>query len=106
MDKLLLPSEINLKNLKNFNEINEKRIKKLLNDDVYIFLLTRDNENDYYDLDRFSALHLNRNMKKMDELIHNVITDLTENLGWKCKLSFNDTGLFIYSSENPPPSCW
>ena len=27
-------------------------------------------------------------------------------LGWKCKTSFGGTGLFIYSTEEPPPSCW
>jgi len=29
-----------------------------------------------------------------------------EELGWKCKKSFGQTALFIYSTENPPPSCW
>jgi hypothetical protein len=31
--------------------------------------------------------------------------ELTQ-LGWKCKLSYGDTALFIYTSENPPAGCW
>ena len=101
-----LPNELHVNNKDNFKEIQEKRIRNLLNEDVCIFLLTRENENEYYDLDKFCNLHLNRNMKQMQSLMENIVSDLIDNLGWKCKLSFNDTGLFIYSTENPPPSCW
>jgi len=38
--------------------------------------------------------------------MESIVADLVDNLGWKCKLSFSDTGLFVYSTENPPPSCW
>ena len=35
-----------------------------------------------------------------------IIIKELEELGWKCKLSYGQTALFIYSTENPPPSCW
>ena len=67
--------------------------------------ISRKSENDYYDLDNFCSRHLNRDIKLMHEIMEDVINRLKV-LKWNCKYSFNDTGLFIYSTETPPPSCW
>lgn len=37
--------------------------------------------------------------------ITNVLAELSK-LGWKYKYSFNDTGVFIYSTEEVPANCW
>jgi hypothetical protein len=47
----------------------------------------------------------NKNEKLIRDIVFIVIKEL-EGLGWKCALSFNDTGLFIYSTVNKPSSCW
>jgi hypothetical protein len=101
----ILPKVLHVNNKDTFNDLNTTRIRRLLNKDVYLLLVSRETENEYYDLDQFCIKHLNRDMKRMHELMKDVLTNL-ETLGWKCKYSYNDTGLFIYSSENPPPSCW
>ena len=44
-------------------------------------------------------------MNLTKQLVKEVIPELEKN-GWKCKTSFGGTGLFIYSSENPPPNCF
>jgi hypothetical protein len=36
----------------------------------------------------------------------NVVMDELSKKGWKCTLSYGDTALFIYSSDNPPTGCW
>ena len=41
----------------------------------------------------------------MENMTSKIIEELQE-LGWKCKTSFGGTGLFIYSTENPPPNCY
>jgi hypothetical protein len=41
----------------------------------------------------------------IEKLSKTIITELV-NIGWNCKLSFGNTGLFIYSTDKPPPSCW
>jgi len=101
----ILPKVLHVNNKDTFNDLNTTRIRRLLNKDVYLLLVSRETENEYYDLDQFCIKYLNRDMKRMHELMKDVLTNL-ETLGWKCKYSYNDTGLFIYSSENPPPSCW
>jgi hypothetical protein len=57
-----------------------------------------------FDLDRFSR----QNEEKIDviqKMTETIMEELTQ-LGWKCKLSYGDTALFIYTSENPPAGCW
>ena len=38
-------------------------------------------------------------------MISELIPELL-NLGWNCKLGYGDTGLFIYSTINPPSNWW
>ena len=100
-----LPESLNVKNKDLFNSYNDNRIRKMINNEIFIFLISRDSENEYYDLDNFCIRHLDRNIKKMHEIMSIVTNELIA-LGWNCKYSYNDTGLFIYSTDTPPPSCW
>lgn len=102
-----LPDYLHVKNKELFKDINEARLRKELNADIEVFLLTRETENDYYDLDKFGLKNFARSeyLERMQLLLKEIILEL-ESLGWKCKYSYNDTGLFVYSTEKPPPSCW
>jgi len=100
-----LPKTLHVDNKKNFSSINDMRLLMMVNEEIFNLLISRDSENEYYDLDSFSNRYLNRNIEKMHIIMEGVQAQLIK-LGWKCKYSFNDTGLFIYSTETPPPSCW
>jgi len=102
------PQFLSVTNKNNFASINNERILNLFREHVFLHMLqnfhSEKDENNYVDLDTFCNKHLNRDMKIMKEIVAIVRKEL-ENLGWKTALSFNDTGLFIYSN-NKPPSCW
>lgn len=67
-------------------------------------LICRCDENDFFDLSMFARENaLNDN--EMTSIRDTVRGEL-EDLGWKVKTSFGGTGLFIYSSQDPPPSCY
>ena len=67
-------------------------------------LVLRGNENDYFDLDdffkRFGIPQKDR------EIMRNTIMQELSVKGWKCKTSFAGTGLFIFSTDKPPASCY
>ena len=102
------PKEIDLRN-KNliepkFTELNIERITKLFRNDIYIHLISRKEENDYYDIDSFCKKYqYDRN--DFTEILEIIITEL-QKLGWKTKLSYGDSAIFIYSTQDPPRSCW
>jgi hypothetical protein len=100
---LNFPIEISTNNKANFRELNKTRLLSLLRNDIYNLIISRDDENEYYALDIFELTY---NCKSFtNELITQTIEELNK-LGWKTKLSFGDTGLFIYSTDEPPRSCW
>ncbi len=104
------PSEIDIRNktlnqenyLRNFEDHNCARITNLLRKEIYEHLISRDSENDYFDLDIFSKRHSYINYLS---IVNTVCEELKE-LGWNIQLSFGDTGLFIFSTEEKPKSCW
>jgi len=99
------PNELNVKNIDSFREINNDRIICLIRKEIYDTLIRRKDENEYIDLDMLSKCYSDNNMN----IITKIITTIREELhilGWNTKLSFGDTGLFIYSTEEPPSSCW
>lgn len=104
------PKEINIKDNKDiefskkFEKMNYDRIIKELRNDIYTLIISRIDENDYFDIDTFGRSHNYKN-KNLEKMISDIRNEL-ENLGWKTKLSFGDTGLFIYSTEKEPSSCW
>jgi hypothetical protein len=93
--------DININNKHNFKSLWEKKVEKKLRENIYDFILSRKNEDEYFDLDKYSfygrQLVINSVIKILPDL---------QNLNWKTKLSFGETGLFIYSSEDPPKTCW
>lgn len=96
------PGFLKVKNKENFATLNHERLKCYLRRDLYEHIISHE-EKDYFSLDEFNK-RVN-NMALTKQLVNEVISEL-ENLDWKCKTSFGGTGLFIYSTENPPPNCF
>lgn len=65
----------------------------------------RGDENNYFELDRFCRERLGNDRDIMEKMKDDVIIELEE-LGWKCQTSYGGTALFIYSSNDPPSSCY
>ena len=96
-----IPAELNANNKETFTELRNLDILEKICEDVCNFLIHRTDENEYIDLDKYYI----RYGKLCFPLVEKIITQLNE-LNWKTKLSFGDSGLFIYSTEDPPRSCW
>ena len=104
------PQILKVSNKTNFAELNNERILNLFREHVYLHILKNyhsdKDENNYVDLDVFCKQHLaNKNERVMKDIVTIIVNELKK-LGWKCTLSFNDTGLFIYSTDQKPASCW
>lgn len=97
------PSILNAENMKNFPEINFNRLKCYLRRDLYEHIISH-KEDDYFLIDEFNDKRVN-NLMITKKLVLDIIPEL-EKLGWKCKISFGGTGLFIYSTEKPPKNCF
>jgi len=100
-----LPNNIHANNQESFQKINYERLVSLFRQEVYESLLKRKDDNEYIDLDGFTARHFNRKLNTVMKIVEQVCCEL-KILGWNTKLSFGDTGLFIYSSDKQPKSCW
>ena len=105
------PVEIDIKNkklndefyYKNFHDINYSRILCILRKEIYNLIVSRKDENEYFALDDFSSqFSCGKYLSKLTETIIDELSDI----GWKTKLSFGNTGLFIYSTNEQPTSCW
>ena len=73
-------------------EYDSYRLNQLRHE-IYIFLISRKSEDDFFDLTAIKNLDL-----------HPIYEDLIK-AGWKYALGFNDTGLFIFK-ETKPITCW
>ena len=100
----IFPSILNITNKNKFPQIYYNRLLSYLRKSIYEHMIKED-ENNYIDLDAFSTLHGVKDKKLIEQMVKTLVNELN-NLGWKCKISFGGTGLFIYSSHDPPPSCW
>jgi len=104
------PKLLSVANKNNFADLNNERILNLFREHVYLHMLKNyhcdKDENNYIDLDVFCKQHLTNKNEKIIRDILFIVTKELEALGWKCAMSFNDTGLFIYSTPNKPSSCW
>lgn len=98
------PKHANVENKKNFHNIYFVRNLAYLRLDIYEHMLL-DEENNYFDLEKWTNKKLNKNKEMMEKMSAIIIKEL-QILGWKCKTSFGGTGLFIYSTDKPPPSCY
>lgn len=99
----IFSSILNIKNKENFENIRYNRTLCYLRRDIYEHIISHD-ENSYFDIGKFDKNHYN-DMKISLKMTDTIIKELT-NLGWKCKISFGQTALFIYSTEKPPVNCW
>lgn len=100
MNKISL--ELSCDNKLNFLEMKLIDIHNEISNDICKFLIHRDLETEYIDLDKYYPKY---GKVRVNSIIENIIKELND-LGWKTKLSFGDTGLFIYSTEDPPSTCW
>ena len=95
MDTDTFLKNISVSTSDNFKEKHKQHILHKFRKDIYEFLISRTSEEDYMDL----TLHKDR------EFCIEIIGDELSRSGWKWKLSFGDTGLFIFK-ENIPKMCW
>ena len=86
-----------------FSALNDDRSRCYLRRDIYEFMIARSSENEYFSLDEFKVRV--KNSETFTKIIDSICKEL-ETLGWNCKTSFGGTGLFIYSTDSPPPSCF
>lgn len=101
-----LPSILNVKNKNNFSKIYYTRVVSYLRKAIYEHIISKD-ENSYFDLEQFGRQYFNeKDRVDLTKKLSVKIRSELEKLGWKCKLSFGQTALFVYSTDNPPPSCW
>jgi hypothetical protein len=102
-----LPIILYVKNKDIFSTLFYNTVFCYLRKSVYEHIISKD-ENSFFDLEQFGKLYFNDNPNRVD-LITKLSTEIQlelKELGWNCKLSFGGTALFIYSTDNPPPSCW
>lgn len=101
------PQTLNVSNKDIFPNIYYKRILCYLRKEVYEHVISN-TENSYFDLEKFGNVYLSRypTREGLISTMSVIIKKELENLGWKCKIAFHGTALFIYSTETPPPSCW
>ena len=95
------PVRLKPKNKSKFSRYLYERNLSYLRKEIYELVLMG-NEDDYFVIDKFQRSH-HIPADAMAKMIQTVTEEL-EQLGWKCKTSFGDTGLFIYSTDDPPPS--
>lgn len=93
------PKQISEKNRKKFPELLEERILQKLREEILDVVLQDDCSN-FYDISSFKY----SSYKNIKDLIKQVMKELEE-LGWKTKLSYGDTALFIYTGL-VPVNCW
>lgn len=98
---------LNVKNKSSFPAIFYNRVLCYFRQEIYEHIISND-ENNYFDLEKCGRKHFKDHKDRVelvDRLSVTIIEELV-NLGWKCKLSFGGTALFIYSTENTPSGCW
>lgn len=101
-----LPTILNVKNKECFPEIYYNRILCYLRKAIYEHVISKE-ENNCFDLEQFGRLYFSEKTRvDLTKKLSVTIQSELEALGWKCKLSFGGTALFIYSTDKPPPSCW
>lgn len=101
MDKF--PEHLLPERKEEFTEIRKDILTNQMRKDIYD-LMIKGNENDFFDLVVFRNRH-QLTSSEVREIADILILELNER-GWKTVLSYADTGLFIYSTENPPPGAW
>jgi hypothetical protein len=97
------PDRLNPENKGDFPLYRYNRNLAYMRKEIFELMLLG-NENDYFDIDIFSRKY-KVEKKDLDKMLNTIKEELVE-LGWNVKTSFGTTGLFIYSTDTPPPSCY
>jgi len=97
-------NRLKVSNKDNFPSYHYERTICYMRRDIFEHMI-RENENCYFELDKFFHNNKIKDKASMETMSSKIMEEL-QNLGWKCKTSFGGTGLFIYSTENPPSNCY
>lgn len=92
------PKGLTPSNVPKFSELANKRLKCYLRRELYEHVISKKPE-EYFSLDEF-ANKKGVTCETVLSICKELIPEL-EKLGWTCKLSFGDTGLFVYSGKKP-----
>jgi hypothetical protein len=98
------PNKLHVTNKATFTSLFYERLICYLRKDIYEHVI-REDENSYFEIDNWCRKHLKNDEEMMAKMVETLREELHE-LGWKTALSFGATALFIYSSDEPPKSCW
>jgi hypothetical protein len=98
------PNTLTVNNKHSFNEMYNTRVVCYLRRDIYEHIINK-TENDYFDIERFMTDKRINDPKISSVMVETVMNELRM-LGWNCMLAYGKSGLFIYSTKDPPPSCW
>ena len=90
-------------NKHNFSSYAQRRNLAYMRKDISEIMIKGD-ENEYFDLQKF-GVKFRLNNKDIESMIDTISEEL-HRLGWKTKTSFGNTALFVYSTEQPPSSCY
>jgi hypothetical protein len=99
------PIRLNVINKDEFEQIHMQRTICYLRKDLFEHIICKD-ENDYFDLGAFTSNYFHSKNTEVALTLFTQMKSELAKLGWKCKTSFGGTGMFIYSSAEPPPSCY
>jgi hypothetical protein len=100
------PTKMNVKEKDNFDKYLYDRYLCYLRKDIYEHLLLRNNnENNYFDLDKWVKNNLNNDISILNKMLIQIIDEIKD-LGWKCQTTFGGTALFIYSTDIKPHLCY
>jgi len=97
------PNRLKPENKKKFSQYRYDRNLAYMRKEIFELVLKGD-ENCYFELDKFSRS--NSLVKGEMEKMRKIIMEELQTLGWNCKTSFGGTGLFVYSTNDPPASCY
>jgi len=98
-----IPSKLHVRNIPKFRKVYLRRVVCYMRRAIYEHVLSS-SENDYFTIEDFRNKH-RLTLAEVSDIVAQMIEELEE-LGWNCKTSYNDTALFIYSTEDPPPLCF
>ena len=97
------PNRLTPENKEKFSQYRYERNIAYLRKDIFELVLVGD-ENSYFELDNFARRY---KLKKGEiEKMTEILTQELIEKGWNVKTSFGGTGLFIYSTAEPPQSCF
>lgn len=97
------PTDLKPKNKENFPKYRYRRNLAYMRKEIFELMLKGD-ENNYFDLDKFARQY--EITPENIESMRSILSGELEELGWKTKTSFGGSGLFIYSTDEPPMSCY